>query len=413
LARFAPILLFALALGSTACGGGASNAGGGSVPVQVDATRAWSDTVAVQINSVGSLEAKAIAQLRSEARGTVAEIRALEGERVAAGEVLVLLDDRELRARRDAAAAALNSARAEEKNLRVRVNRNDELLAAGAISPQAYDDMKTNYELAQARVQEASANLALAERLLAQTQIRAPFAGTIGQRNFYLGDLIQVGDPLYTIVDDRTLEVEFSVPERYATRIQPGNPTAVRVAGHSGERFAGTVSFVSPLVDAESRTVTAKAVVPNREGRLRAGQFADVSVALERRLQAVLVPETAIVPRSGANSVFLIRADTARLKPVEIGERQYGLTEVVSGIAAGDTVVVAGYQRLQDGSPVRVSFREPAAWREELLRERGGGRPGSVPAGAGTVAETSDRPSASSVAGDGRTKESETGGAPR
>lgn len=370
--RLTGIIAFvALGLSTFSCAG-SEQGGREDGRLQVEATEAWRDTVSVHVASVGSLEADAIVELKSETEGIVAEILAEEGERVRAGTVLVRLDDRELRARFDAAAAALRRARAEAANLETRLRRNEELLAAGAISPQTFDDLETSYQLAAARVEEAEANLALARRRLEQTRIRAPFEGTIGERNFHVGDLIRVGTLLYVIVDDDTLEVEFSIPERFAPRLQPGSPTTIRVASLPGESFIGNVSFVSPLVEAESRTVTAKAVIPNPAGSMRAGQFADVSVSLERRPDAVVVPETAVVPRSGQNFVFLVRADTARRRPVKLGERQYGLVEIASGVAVGDTVVVAGQQRLQDGAPVRLAFREAKAWREELLREAAG-----------------------------------------
>lgn len=333
-----------------------------------DATVAWRDTISVRATSVGSLDADKIVELRSETEGVVQRILADEGERVEVGELLVQLDARELRARYEAAQATLERTRAEERNLGIRVERNRDLLEEGAISPQAFDDLQTNYELAQARAEEARANVAVARRLLDQTEIRAPFAGTVGGRSFYIGDLIDRGSMLYTIVDDDTLKVEFSIPERYAGDVERGSPVSVQVGSLPSDRFRGSVTFVSPLVERESRTITVKAVIPNPEGRLRAGQFADVELALQRRRDAVLLPETAIVPRSGQNFVFLVRADTARRREVRIGERRWGLVELRSGVEAGDTVVVAGQQRLQDGSPVQLSIRDPEAWRQRFDR---------------------------------------------
>ncbi len=366
---------------------GDSGASGGPAGTAVDATTAWRDTISVHAMSVGSLDADKVVDVRSETEGIVQRILADEGQRVTAGELLVQLDARELRARYEAARATLERARAEERNLRTRVERNEALLAQGAISPQAFDDLQTNYELAQARAEEARANVALARRMLEKAEIRAPFAGVVGSRSFYIGDLIEQGSMLYTIVDDDTLKVEFSIPERYAGGIQRGNPVSLEVGSLPGRRFRGSVTFVSPLVERESRTIVVKAVIPNPEGRLRAGQFADVEVALQRRRDAVLLPETAIVPRSGQNFVFLIRADTARRREVRVGERRWGLVELRSGVSPGDTVVIAGQQRLQDGSAVRVSMRDPEAWRQRFDREEEGGpeAEGGLPPGEGGV----------------------------
>lgn len=359
---------FAFALVAVGCDGDGERAGG-PPGTEVDATVAWRDTISVRAASVGSLEADKIVEMRSETEGIVQRILADEGARVEAGDVLIQLDARELRARYDAAAATLARARAEAENLRVRVERNEALLEQGAISQQAFDDLRTNYELAKTQAEEARANVTLARRLLEKTTIRAPFDGTIGRRSFYVGDLIEHGQLLYTIVDDDTLKVEFSIPERYADAVERGNPVTVRVGSLPDEQFRGSVDFISPIVAPESRTLTLKAVIPNPEARLRAGQFADVELALRRRQDAVLLPETAIVPRSGQNFVFLVQSDTARRREVSIGERRWGLVEIARGVAAGDTVVIAGQQRLRDGSAVRLSLRDPEAWRRRFDRE--------------------------------------------
>jgi membrane fusion protein (multidrug efflux system) len=148
------------------------------------------------------------------------------------------------------------------------------------------------------------------------------------------------------------------VPERAAGSFDRGSPVRVRVSNRPDEEFAGFVSFVSPVVDPGSRTLTVKAMIPNPEGRLRAGQFAGVDLVLATHPDAVLLPETAIVPRSGENFVFQVRADTAHRRSVTIGERQEGIVEIRKGVAAGDTIVVAGQQRLRDGAPVRLSYEE-------------------------------------------------------
>lgn len=360
------MLLLLLAL-TVACGD--AERAGGPAGTEVDATVAWRDTISVRAASVGSLEADKIVEMRSETEGIVQRILADEGQRVEAGDVLIQLDARELRARYDAAAATLARARAETENLRIRVERNEALIEQGAISQQAFDDLQTSFELAKTRAEEARANLALARRLLEKTTIRAPFDGTIGSRSFYIGDLVEYGQLLYTIVDDDTLKAEFSIPERYLEAVKRGSPVTVRVGSLPDERFRGSVSFVSPIVEPESRTLAVKAVIPNPEMRLRAGQFVDVELALRRRQDAVLLPETAIVPRSGQNFVFLVQADTARRREVSIGERRWGLVEIARGISAGDTVVIAGQQRLRDGSAVRTSLRDPEAWRRRFDRQ--------------------------------------------
>lgn len=323
----------------------------------VEAAVATRDTLALEVRAVGSLEADALVQLRPEIDGHVTSIEFREGARVEQGEVLVRMDQNKLRAQRQAARAALARTRAEAGNLQTRLRRNDSLLAEGAISAQAYDDLETDYNTAQARLEEAEANLELARQRLEDATIRAPFGGRTGARNFDLGDYISVGDDLFTLVDDDPMEIQFAVPERYLGQLEVGNPVSLTVRSMPGRTFRGKVDFVSPYVDPQNRTVELKARIPNPEAELRAGQFADVRVQLESRA-ATVIPEAAVVPRQEGNFVFRVEGGQARRTEVRTGARRRGVVEVLSGVAAGDTVVVAGQQRLQPGSEVAVTMRE-------------------------------------------------------
>jgi membrane fusion protein (multidrug efflux system) len=144
------------------------------------------------------------------------------------------------------------------------------------------------------------------------------------------------------------------VPERYLGRLATGQAVQVEVASAPDRTYAGEVTFVSPEVDVSSRAVTMKASVPNPDAELRAGQFANAVLVLEEQPDALIVPEAAIVPRGGENLVFVVRDGTARRREVRLGEREPGRVQILEGIAAGDTVVVAGQQRLADGTPVRT-----------------------------------------------------------
>lgn len=378
----APALGTALLL-AAACGGGggetgpAGSAQAGPPPATpVDVARAHVEPVSVRVASVGSLEAEKSVDLRSEVEATVERIPVAEGDRVAKGDTLVVLDARELRAQVAAARAAVERAKTDEANQRQRLERNRGLLAAGAISPQALDDIESASDAARAATAEAQANLRLAERKLDKAVVRAPFAGRVGARSFYVGDLLRVGDPIMSLVDDDPLKVSFDLPEQYLDRVAPGARVSVEVRSLPDETFSGRVVFVSPEVDPATRAFQLKAEVPNRERRLAPGQFVDVEVELERHPDAVVVPEEAIVPRGGENYVFRVADDTAHLRKVVLGQREPGKVEVTSGVAAGDRVVVAGQQKIEDGSKVAPTLRAPG--------EEGGGAgaPGAAAPGA-------------------------------
>lgn len=352
--------LFAVAtagLLGAGCGSGDGAAAGGAPQgprkMTVEVADSTIDTLRVRINAVGTLEADALVEVRPEVSGVITRIPVEEGQSVARGQVLMTLEDRETRAQADAAAAAESRARTEAANLAQQLERNRGLLASGAISQQAFDDIESGTEAAQAREKEAAANLALARRRLDKSVVRAPFAGRIDAKEVYVGDFVELGKTtLFTLVDDDPLKVEFAVPEQYIDRLEEGSTVAVRVRNRPEESFTGTVVFVSPRVDPVNRTVTLKAEVPNPDGTLRAGQFADVELVLEEIPNALLVPESAIVSREGESFLFVVANGVAERRSVRLGEREPGRVQVLEGVAEGETVVVAGQQRIQDGTPV-------------------------------------------------------------
>lgn len=342
----------AVALAGCGGPGGEASEETGGTPVET-ATVEERD-LAVTVSSVGSLEADASAEVSSQYSGVVSRILFEEGQEVRRGQVLVRLDGDKLRAELEAAEAAHVRARAEATNLERQVERNEQLLEQGAISQQAFDDVRTAYESAQARLEEARAGASLARRTLEDATIRAPFEGRIGSREFDIGDYVNEGETLFPVVDDDTLKVEFTVPEQYVGRLTTGLPVRVQVRSQPGRWYEGEVYFVSPTVDRTNRTVALKARVPNTGRELSGGQFADVSTVIEVREGTLVIPEAAVVPRSGRNLVFVVSGGRALRREVALGGRQRGIVEVTAGVSRGDTVVIAGQQRLSDSTAVAV-----------------------------------------------------------
>lgn len=345
---------------ATACGGG-SSAQPGPRASQVEVAVATRDTLRVTVRAVGSLGADQRVELAAEVDGRVTGIDVEEGAEVRQGEVLLRIDEDQLRSQLRASAASLARARQEATNLERQRTRNETLLEQGAISQQAYDDLATRAEAAVADSQAAAANLALARTRLADATVRAPFAGRTGTRKVDLGQYVRIGDPLITLVDNDPLEIEFSVPERYLRRLAAGLGVEVEVASAPDRSYDGKVTFVSPEVDVASRAVTMKASIPNQDAELRAGQFANAVLVLKERPDALIVPEAAIVPRGGESLVFVVRDGEAHRHEVRLGAREPGRVQILEGITPGDTVVVAGQQRLADGTPVRVGGQESSA----------------------------------------------------
>jgi len=232
-----------------------------------------------------------------------------------------------------------------------------------------------------ASLQVAEAQVQLAEARLARMRILAPFNGTVGIRNINLGDYVKDGADLVNLEDTTQLYVDFSLPERYQARVQAGQSVQVQLDALPGANFTARILALDPLVSANGRSLQVRAVLPaqTRSG-LRPGLFARVTVVLSVDEAALMVPEEAVVPQGGRQAVFRLEkegeGDAAKLvskrTEVTLGLRRGAMVQVLQGLKEGDTVVIAGQQRLQrDGTPVRVV---------DLNRPPGGsGRPGGTP----------------------------------
>ena len=344
------LLVFAAACskGDAPAGAGGPGAGGGPPAMLVEAAVARVDTVVDAIAATGEIEAVQSIRLRPEVDGRITGILFREGDEVAQGTALFKVDDAELKAQ---------VARAEaDRDLAAQALVRTRQLIADKASSQA------DLERAEATARSTQAQLDLLELRLARTTVRAPFGGVTGQRMVSLGDYVTSSTELVSLQTVNPERAAFQVPERYAERLRRGQQVAFRVAALPGQEFIGTVDFVDPVVQLPGRTITVKALVPNPKRTLQAGMYVDLRLAAEVRPNAVVVPEEAIVPIQGANFVFVVQDGKASRRQVGLGIRTPGTTEIRSGLDAGDTVVVGGQERLQDGMPVMVKPTEqPAA----------------------------------------------------
>ncbi|MBU4505452.1 MAG: efflux RND transporter periplasmic adaptor subunit, partial [Gammaproteobacteria bacterium] len=236
-----------------------------------------------------------------------------------------------------------------------------------------------------AALQVAEAQVALAQARLSRMRLTAPFDGTVGLRVVHLGDYVKDGADLVNLEDTSQLTVDFRLPERFQTRIAAGQPVEVELDALPGKRFSAKVQAVDPLLDANGRSIAVRAVLPPAPGgELRPGMFARVTTVFSTNAAALVVPEEAIVPQAGKQFVFRLlkegEGDGAKLvsrrTEVQLGVRRGAQVQITQGVAEGDTVVVAGQQRLQkDGTAVRVV---------EMSRPPGGPVPGPQGAPAGT-----------------------------
>ena len=334
-------------VGTASTPAASGNAGGSRGVPAVEVARVETLRLTDDAQAVGSLRSRQSVMLRPEVSGRVTQINFRDADRVRRGQLLVQLDDQLPLAQVKQAEAELSIARANHR-------RNQELVEQKFIAQRAVDESAAN-------VQVAEAKLALARATLARLKIVAPFDGVAGIRNISVGDYLKDGADIVNIEDLDAMFVDFRLPERFQTKIRPGQTAMVDLDALPGQRFTAIVQAVDPLVDANGRSVGVRGCIDNRQLRLRPGMFARVTPVFGVRDDAKVIPEEAIVPQGGRQYVYKLVVgpdnDTriAQRVEVKVGMRQPGKVEVTEGLMAGDVVVTAGQQRIQkDGTPVRV-----------------------------------------------------------
>ncbi len=321
-------------------------AGGGMV-VQVVAVPATQRPVSESISLVGSIAPNEMVDVKSEADGLVTTINFAEGGRVEKDQLLVALDQTRF-------VAQLSEAEANLKLARTSFDRTKQLYTDKLISQQEYDQSSAVYAANEAGVD-------LRRRELKNAKILAPFSGITTARMISPGQVISRSTPLTTVVDIDTVKVEVNVPERYLGQLKNGQKIAFKVAAFPKDEFTGEVFFISPQLEAATRTALIKARIENLGGKLRGGMFANLDLSLQLRESALLIPEPAIVNNADVTMVFAITTNgTAVMKTVKIGLRIAGRVEVLSGLSPGEMVVVEGTQKLRPGATVRLSTNDSA-----------------------------------------------------
>lgn len=319
--------------------GGAAGGPPGPRVVGVEVAPVKRVNMPAEVSAVGTLRSENAVILRPEITGRISQIAFTEGQPVRRGQVLLKLDDSVVKAQLQQAQANLGLANSQYR-------RSEALTRQGFISQQARDE-----SLSQLKVQQAA--VALAQAQLDKTSILAPFDGVIGLRKVSVGDYVSPGTDIAPLESIDPLQVDFRVPEGYVSQLVAGQSLTVRFDALPAEQRAGVVKAISPQVDVAGRSVLVRADVPNADSKLRPGMFARVQLQFNDA-QALTVPETAL--QSTGAERFVFRVDEGKVKRivVEIGQRRAGQVEVIKGLQEGDQVVVAGLQKVSDGTAVRI-----------------------------------------------------------
>jgi len=311
-----------------------------AVPVVLAA--AHEETVAETISLIGSVTANESVDLKTETDGVVQEILFQEGQDVERGQLLLRLDDTKL-------AAALAEAEANFKLSETTFVRSRQLLQDKLISQQEFDQAAGTDERFHASVD-------FMKRQLRDARIVAPFSGTVGARNVSPGQVISRATVLTSLVDLNPVKVEFYVPERFLSQVQNGQTVAITVAAHPGRTFQGVVYFIAPQLDPETRKVLVKARIANEKRDLKPGMFANLDLSLTLRDRAIVIPEIALMFDGDKARVFVVDSNqVATFRAVQVGLRLPGRTEILSGLQAGETLIVEVLQKVYPGAGVTAA----------------------------------------------------------
>ncbi|MGI9436734.1 MAG: efflux RND transporter periplasmic adaptor subunit [Geminicoccaceae bacterium] len=309
-------------------------------PAVVEVTSVEPARLAQSIEAVGTTRARQAVDIRSAASGQVVEIGFQPGSRVEAGSLLVSLDDAAERADLAEASAELREAElALERAIKLAVNK--------TISQASVDDQQAIHDAAEARLQRA-------EKQLRDRTIEAPFAGRIGLKQVDIGARID-GDTVITTLDDLAeIEVEFSVPEIFFGTVAKGQPIKATSVAFGARVFDGLIETVDSRIDSVSRSFRVRAKMPNPDLTLPAGMFMLVDLTVAER-EAITVPEEAVVVSDDEVAVFVVTDGKAERRLVTLGQRDFGLVEIIDGLTSGEQIVIKGLPRVRAGAAVEIA----------------------------------------------------------
>jgi membrane fusion protein (multidrug efflux system) len=297
------------------------------------------ETVPSRVEAVGTLQAQRQVDIAPQISGQITSISYRPGSYVKAGKVLIQLDSQIYQSKLASAESAFVLASANYKRVL-------QLARSGAASRQMLDQQRATY-------QQAKAAVTTNKTLLAETSVKAPFAGYVGPKNYSLGDYVQEGEKLTTLTDRSQLLVNYQLSERYLPKLKLGQEVKISLPNQNIDQVNGKVSYISPIINQTTHSVSIQATVPNKENLLAPGLFVKIQQVTHINQDALVIPQASIVPTITGPKVFVVEKNKVKEVSVKTGATFNNAIEIRHGLKEGDTVVVAGQQRLQDGTIIK------------------------------------------------------------
>jgi membrane fusion protein, multidrug efflux system len=311
-------------------------------PLAVDAIVVSETNYANNIEISGSIEANENVEIRSEVSGIVDIIYFIEGTYVSKGQVLLKVNDIELRAQLSQAVTKQNLASENERRANL-------LLKKEAISQEEYDIASAEYRSLKAQTQ-------LIKAQIAKTTIKAPFSGKIGLRNISPGTFVSPSILITKLVSADQLKISFSIPEKYATEVKNNTPIQFTIPNNS-EKYTAKIYAIEPEIETATRTLKIRAIAKNPNGKLLAGTFATIELPLKNIKGAFQIPSEAVVPVQDGKVVFIANNGKAKEIKIETIARTDKNVIVIQGIKSGDTILTSGVMALKDEADIKVKVK--------------------------------------------------------
>lgn len=311
-------------------------------PVTAMVTKAqdWVPT----IEAIGFIEPNQGVTLSSELAGTIDNISFESGAQVKPDQLLLSLDSSVEKANLKSSQARLPAARA-------KFERYQNLYQKNSISRDQLDDAEASYRSLEADIESLKGTIA-------RREVRAPFGGAVGLRNVFLGQYLEPGTEIVRLEDTSVMRLRFTVPQTDISKISLGQTIKIGVDAYPNDQFEGQITAIEPAVNYQSGLIQVQAAIPNNDGQLRSGMFARASIILPTVKDQIVIPQSAISFTLYGENVYIIHdvegSNRAKQVVVKAGERRGNDVHVLSGIKAGDEIVLSGQVRLSNDTKVRV-----------------------------------------------------------
>lgn len=320
-----------------------------AIPVEV--ARVTLGSFTNRVSAVGTVEARRDVVVSSEAAGRIVRVCAEVGDRVTQGAVLAEVDAELRRLTVEQAETQLALAGANARKTAKDLERNRALFEKGDVSDAEMEGIRLAAQNAASALRSAEVALKVAQRQLADTQVRSPIAGAVAKRFVVVGETVGPGTPVADVIDLDVVKVRLTIPEQEIGRVAAGQTARVTMDPYPGVTFEGKVVHVGSKAEENSHRYPVEVEVANREGTpLKSGMFARTEILTTAHERVPMIPAAALLD----GAVYLVRDGRATLRPVSLGGRQGDAAAVLKGLREGDLVVTMGQQLLKDGATVEV-----------------------------------------------------------